>query len=192
MVRQIRVVVIDNKDSFTYNLVQLLGSLGAEPTVFINTSSLSEIQGANPTHLVISPGPGTPKDTGVSRSAILAYGGQIPVLGVCLGHQLIGEMFGAKVIKAPYPVHGKTSALSHTGKGVFRGLPQDVSVARYHSLVVATQNLPEVLEVTATSQGLIMGLRHRRIPRLEGVQFHPESYMTEMSDILLRNFLGTV
>jgi len=184
-------LMIDNYDSFTYNLVQYFGELGAEVQVFRNDAiTLDEIAELAPSHLVISPGPGTPAEAGISRDAIIRFGGQIPLLGVCLGHQSIGEVFGGQVVRAPMLMHGKTSPIHHADQGVFHGLPQPFEATRYHSLIVARESLPDCLEVTAwTEDGLIMGLRHKTLSRLQGVQFHPESIMTEAGHDLLRNFL---
>lgn len=184
------ILVIDNYDSFTYNLVQFLGELGAELTVRRNDQiDLEEVATLHPRGIVISPGPCTPREAGRSNDIIATYGKDIPVLGVCLGHQCIGEVYGGRVIRAPYLMHGKTSEIHHAGEGVFRGLPNPFTATRYHSLIVARESLPDSLEVTAeTADGLIMGLRHRRYP-VEGVQFHPESVLTESGKRLLGNFL---
>jgi anthranilate synthase component II len=183
-------LVIDNFDSFTYNLVQYLGELGAEPQVFRNDAiTLDEIERADYSGIVISPGPGTPSEAGISIALIQRFAGKIPILGVCLGHQAIGEAFGGKIVRAPRPVHGKSCRLSHRGVGVFEGLDHEVEVARYHSLVVDRASLPDVLEVTAeTSDGIIMGLRHREF-EVEGVQFHPESILTKAGKQMLTTFL---
>ncbi|MNR82151.1 Anthranilate synthase component 2 [compost metagenome] len=184
-------LMIDNYDSFTYNLVQYFGELGTEVQVYRNdTITLEEIEALAPSHLVISPGPGTPAEAGISRDAIRHFGGRIPLLGVCLGHQSIGEVFGGEVVRAPMLMHGKTSPIHHADQGVFQGLPQPFEATRYHSLIVARESLPECLEVTAwTEDGLIMGLRHKTLSRLQGVQFHPESIMTVAGHDLLKNFL---
>jgi anthranilate synthase/aminodeoxychorismate synthase-like glutamine amidotransferase len=184
------ILVIDNFDSFTYNLVQYLGELGAEPRVYRNDAiTLDEIASAAFDGIVISPGPGTPKDAGISIPVIKRFAGTIPILGVCLGHQAIGEAFGGNVVRAPKPVHGKSCRLRHSGHGIFEGLPQDAEVARYHSLVVDRQSLPTELEITAeTCDGIIMGLRHRRF-EVEGVQFHPESILTASGKQMLATFL---
>jgi anthranilate synthase/aminodeoxychorismate synthase-like glutamine amidotransferase len=184
-------VMIDNYDSFTYNLVQYLGELGAEIRVFRNDqTTLEELEALQPSHLVISPGPGTPLDGGISVEAILHFGPRIPTLGVCLGHQCIGHAFGGQVVRADRLMHGKTSQIYHDGKGCFRGLPNPFTATRYHSLVVAGPP-PEALEVTARSEaGELMGLRHREYP-IVGVQFHPESILTEKGKLLLGNFLLT-
>lgn len=183
------VVVIDNYDSFTYNLVQYLGELGADPTVFRNDAvTLDELRKMQPTQIVISPGPGTPQDGGVSNEVIRELGPEVPVLGVCLGHQCIGEVFGGKVSRAPRLMHGKTSAVYHKGRGLFYGVPSPFQATRYHSLIVE-EPLPDFLEVTAfTSQGEVMALAHKDFP-IVGVQFHPESILTEHGKKILKNFL---
>ncbi len=184
------VVVIDNYDSFTYNLVQYLGELGAEPLVYRNDRiAAAEVERLEPAAVVVSPGPGTPAEAGVSSDVIRALAGRCPILGVCLGHQVIGALYGGTVARAPAPVHGKTSAIHHDGRGVFRALPSPFEATRYHSLTVRREGLPDCLEVSAwTDDGLVMGLRHRALP-VDGVQFHPESILTEMGKALLRNFL---
>jgi anthranilate synthase/aminodeoxychorismate synthase-like glutamine amidotransferase len=183
-------LVIDNYDSFTYNLVQYFGELGANLQVFRNDRiTLEEIDRLQPEKLCVSPGPGTPQDAGISRNAIRTFGPRIPVLGVCLGHQAIGDVFGGDVVRAPRLMHGKTSAIHHSGKGVFAGLPNPFEATRYHSLIVQRDTLPDCLEVTAqTDQDEIMGLQHREFP-IHGVQFHPESILTLEGKKLLRNFL---
>jgi anthranilate synthase/aminodeoxychorismate synthase-like glutamine amidotransferase len=184
------ILLIDNFDSFTFNLVQVLGSIGAELKVVRNNAiSLEQIDALEPDQILISPGPCTPDEAGVSMEVIRAFAGRCPILGVCLGHQSIGQVFGGKVVRAPTPVHGKTAAITHDGEGVFRGLPQPFTAARYHSLVVEQASLPDCLEVTAHYDGLIMGLRHREYPMLEGVQFHPESFFSPDGKQLLGNFL---
>ncbi|WP_297387053.1 aminodeoxychorismate/anthranilate synthase component II [Acidiferrobacter sp.] len=185
------ILMIDNYDSFTYNLVQYLGELGQEVHVARNDQiSLDEIERLAPERIVISPGPCTPNEAGISLDLIMRFGEHIPVLGVCLGHQSIGQAFGGRVVRARRVMHGKTSLISHGGTGVFRGLPDPFTATRYHSLVVAKDDLPECLEVTAVSQddGEIMGLRHKWWP-VEGVQFHPESILSEHGHALLENFL---
>ena len=184
------ILVIDNYDSFTYNLVQYLGELGAEVEVFRNDKlSVAAMRAKKPERLLISPGPGIPDGAGVTLEAIRAFAGQIPILGVCLGHQAIGQAFGGIVVPAPYLMHGKTSEICHDSATIFRGLPYRFKATRYHSLIVEKESLPEELEVSATTpDGVIMGLRHRRFP-VEGVQFHPESVMTEHGKTLLKNFL---
>jgi anthranilate synthase/aminodeoxychorismate synthase-like glutamine amidotransferase len=184
------IVIIDNYDSFTYNIVQTIGGMGAEVRVFRNdTVDISFIGGLKPDRLLISPGPCTPTKAGISIEAIRYFAGKIPILGVCLGHQSIGEAFGGDTIRASRLMHGKTSPISHDGKGVFTNLPNPFEAMRYHSLVVSAATLPECLEITAKSdQGELMGLRHRELP-IEGVQFHPESIMTPDGVQLLKNFL---
>jgi anthranilate synthase/aminodeoxychorismate synthase-like glutamine amidotransferase len=187
-----RVAVIDNYDSFVYNLVQYLGELGAEPVVHRHDAiTCDELVALEPDAVLVSPGPGRPEDAGVSNEAIVQLGERgIPVLGVCLGHQCIGQLYGGDVVRAPRVMHGKTSTISHDGAGVFAGLPNPITATRYHSLVVERDSVPEVLTVTAESEdGLVMGLRHRDLP-VEGVQFHPESILTESGHALLRNFLA--
>jgi len=185
------VLVIDNYDSFTYNLVQVLGGLGADPIVHRQDAiDLDGVAALDPDGILISPGPGTPAEAGISRAVIEAFGATVPLLGVCLGHQCIGEVFGGRVVRAPQVMHGKTSWIHHRGVGVLAGLPDPFEATRYHSLVVAPEDLPDVLEVTAeTDDGVIMGLRHRSWP-VEGVQFHPESILTVEGPRLLGNFLG--
>ena len=185
------ILVIDNYDSFTYNLVQYLGELGAEPEVVRNDAvDMAGISAMRPEGIVISPGPGTPDDAGISLEVIRGLGSGIPILGVCLGHQAIGQAFGATVARARRQMHGKTSAVEHDGRGVFRGVPSPFSATRYHSLAVLADTVPEDLEISARADdGEVMGLRHRRWP-VEGVQFHPESILTEHGKILLANFLG--
>ena len=184
------ILVIDNYDSFTYNLVQYLGELKAEPQVVRNDrATLEEIAIMAPSHIVISPGPGTPAHAGISIDLIRAFARTTPILGVCLGHQAIGEAFGGRVVRAPYLMHGKTSEICHDGNTIFEGLPYRFTATRYHSLVVERESLPEELEVSATTpDGIIMGLRHRKL-QCEGVQFHPESIMTSHGKQLLENFL---
>ncbi len=185
-------LLIDNYDSFTYNLYQYLCELGAEVQVRRNDKvTLEEIEAMQPGQIVISPGPCTPGEAGMSCRIIEIFGPRIPTLGVCLGHQAIGQVYGGRVIRAPEPVHGKTSRMYHHGAGILRGLPQPFEANRYHSLIVERDTLPADLEITAeTSDGLIMGLRHRLYP-VEGVQFHPESIMTPVGKDLLRNFLNS-
>jgi para-aminobenzoate synthetase component 2 len=184
------ILVVDNYDSFTYNLVQYLGELGAQLEVRRNDQiTLDEIAGMAPERIVISPGPKTPSDAGICLDVILNFSGKMPILGVCLGHQAIGQAFGGKVIRAPEIMHGKTSLISHDGKTIFSGLPNPFAATRYHSLIVERDSLPECLAVSATSpDGLIMGLRHREL-KVEGVQFHPESVLTDAGKQLLANFL---
>jgi len=186
-----RVLVIDNYDSFVYNLVQELGELGADPVVHRNDAiDVTGIRAAAPDLILISPGPGRPEDAGVSMVVIEELAGVIPILGVCLGHQAIGQVFGGEVVRAPSLMHGKTSAIHHDGRGVFVGLPDPFTATRYHSLVVEPSTVPAELEVTArTADGVIMGLRHRSLA-VEGVQFHPESLLTPEGPSLLANFLA--
>ena len=185
-----RVLVIDNYDSFVYNLVQYLGELGVEPIVFRNDAiDVAAITRLAPDAMLLSPGPGRPEDAGVMCAAIAAFAGRIPMLGVCLGHQAIGHVFGGQVVRAPVLMHGKTSWIEHGGAGVFSGLPSPFEATRYHSLVVDRSSLPETLEVTAqTNDGIVMGLRHRE-HAIDGVQFHPESILTSSGHDLLANFL---
>ena len=186
------VLVIDNYDSFVYNLVQYLGELGAEPLVYRHDeATLDQMRALEPAAVLVSPGPGRPEDAGVSNEAIAAFAeAGVPVLGVCLGHQCIGALYGGKVIRADKVMHGKTSEIIHGGSGVFAGLPSPFEATRYHSLIVERESVPDCLEITAeTPDGVIMGLRHRDLP-VEGVQFHPESILTEGGHKLLENFLG--
>jgi para-aminobenzoate synthetase component 2 len=184
------ILVIDNYDSFTFNLVQYLGELGAEIEVRRNDKvTISEIEDMVPERIVISPGPCTPNKAGISVDVVRDLGGKIPILGVCLGHQSIGQAFGGRVIRAPYLMHGKISRIHHDGKSVFKGLDQDFVATRYHSLIVERDSLPDELEISATTaDGLIMGLRHKE-KMIEGVQFHPESILTESGKSLLKNFI---
>jgi anthranilate synthase/aminodeoxychorismate synthase-like glutamine amidotransferase len=188
-----RVLVIDNYDSFVYNLVQYLGQAGAEPIVHRHDAiTLEQAVDLDPDGVLISPGPGTPDDAGISNETIAHFTGRRPVLGVCLGHQAIGQVFGGTVVRAPEIMHGKTSLVRHRGVGVFAGLPQPLEATRYHSLVVARETVPDVLEITAeTDDGIVMGLRHREHPT-EGVQFHPESILTVGGHDLVANFLEQV
>jgi anthranilate synthase/aminodeoxychorismate synthase-like glutamine amidotransferase len=183
-------LLIDNYDSFTYNLYQYLSELGAIIEVRRNDEvTLDEIEAMQPTHIVVSPGPCTPNEAGLSCQIIATFGPRIPTLGVCLGHQAIGQVYGGCVIRAPEPMHGKTSLVYHEGEGIFRNLPAPFAANRYHSLIVEHATFPDALEITAsTADGLIMGLRHCRYP-IEGVQFHPESIMTAVGKDLLQNFL---
>jgi anthranilate synthase/aminodeoxychorismate synthase-like glutamine amidotransferase len=184
------IVIIDNYDSFTYNIVQTLGGLGAEMEIFRNDQvDVAHIESLQPTRLLISPGPCTPAKAGISIEAIRHFAGRIPILGVCLGHQSIGEAFGGKTVRAPRVMHGKTSPVFHDGKGVFTGLPDPFEAMRYHSLVIERDTLPGCLEITArTDQDEMMGIRHREL-LIEGVQFHPESIMTPDGVRLLANFI---
>jgi anthranilate synthase component 2 len=185
-------LMIDNYDSFTYNLVQYLGELGQEVRVFRNDEiSLEEIESLAPDFLMISPGPCTPDQAGISIAAIKKFAGKLPILGVCLGHQSIGQAFGGRIIHAKQLMHGKVSPVMHEGQSVFAGLPSPVNCTRYHSLVIERESLPDCLEITAwTEDGEIMGVRHRTLP-IEGVQFHPESILTEHGHAMLANFLRT-
>ena len=185
-----RLLLIDNYDSFTYNLVQAFMVLGAEVLVHRNDRiSVDEARALKPTHLCISPGPGTPYDAGVSMQMIAAFAGQVPVLGVCLGHQSLVEVFGGKVVRAARLMHGKTSYVHHDGRGILAGLPEPFEAGRYHSLIAQPQSLPDVLEVAArTDEGEIMAVRHRDLA-VEGVQFHPESVLTPQGPLLMDNFL---
>jgi len=190
-----RVLVVDNYDSFVYNLVQYLGELGAEPLVHRHDElSLAEIEALEPDAVLISPGPGRPEDAGLSNEVIRHFAGRRPVLGVCLGHQCIGQVYGGEVVRAPEIMHGKTSLIHHTGIGVFAGLPSPFEATRYHSLVVDRGSVPADLEITAwTDDGTVMGLRHRQLAvPVEGVQFHPESILTVSGHDLLRNFLASL
>ena len=185
-----RVLVIDNYDSFVYNLVQYIGELGADPVVHRNDAiDLAGIIELDPEAILISPGPGRPEDAGVSCEVIRQLGGRVPILGVCLGHQAIGHVYGGHVVRAPSLMHGKTSVVHHRGDGVLRDLPQPFTATRYHSLVIDPETMPTVLEVTAeTADGIVMAVRHRELA-VEGVQFHPESILTEAGHRLVGNFL---
>jgi anthranilate synthase component 2 len=194
------IIVIDNYDSFTYNLVQYLGELGEDLPiaqdirVYRNDRiSLEEIKSLNPDAILISPGPGRPEDAGVSLDIIRHLGTEYPILGVCLGHQSIGEVFGGDVVRAPVLMHGKTSEIYHNNMGVFQGLDNPFTATRYHSLVIDKDSCPDCLEITAwVEDGTIMGVRHREYPNIEGVQFHPESILTNSGKQLLRNFLTSI
>jgi anthranilate synthase component II len=194
------IVVIDNYDSFTYNLVQYLGELGTELPVASDIKvyrndkiDLEQVQALKPDGIVISPGPGRPEDAGISLELIRHLGPSLPILGVCLGHQSIGQVFGGKIISAPVLMHGKTSEIYHTGVGVFRGLAYPFTATRYHSLAIERHSCPDILEITAwVDDGTIMGVRHRNYPHIEGVQFHPESILTSSGKQLLRNFLESL
>ena len=183
-------LMIDNYDSFTYNLVQYFGELGEEVKTFRNDEiTLQEIEAMAPDRICLSPGPCSPKEAGICISALQHFAGKIPLLGVCLGHQAIGEAFGGKVIRAKQVMHGKTSSIAHTGVGVFRNIPSPYTVIRYHSLAIERASLPDCLEVTAwTDDGEIMGVRHKALD-VQGVQFHPESILSEHGHLLLKNFL---
>ena len=187
----VRLLVVDNYDSFVYNLVQELGELGAELHVRRHDAvDVAGIRAQSPDAVVLSPGPGRPEDAGVSLDVVRELAGEVPIFGVCLGHQAIGQAFGAEIVRAPAPMHGKTSEVHHCGTGIFEGLPNPFVATRYHSLVVAPESVPSALEVTATTtDGVIMGLRHRSLP-VEGVQFHPESILTGVGTALLASFLA--
>jgi len=187
------VLVIDNYDSFVYNLVQYLGELGADPVVHRNDElTIDELVALEPDAVLVSPGPGTPDDAGVSNEVIATFAGRVPVLGVCLGHQCLGQVYGGVVVRAPQIMHGKTSLVRHHDVGVFAGLPNPFEATRYHSLVVDRASVPDSLEITAeTDDGIVMGLRHRELG-VEGVQFHPESILTAGGHDLVRNFLAQV
>ena len=184
------ILMIDNYDSFTYNLVQYLGELGQDLRVFRNDKiTIAGIEAMGPERIVISPGPCTPKEAGISIDVIRHFSGKLPILGVCLGHQSMGEAFGGDVIRAPYLMHGKTSLIHHDGRTIFEGLPNPFEATRYHSLIIKRETFPAVLEISAwTDDGIIMGVRHRQF-KTEGVQFHPESILTGAGKDLLRNFL---
>ncbi|MBM3662261.1 MAG: aminodeoxychorismate/anthranilate synthase component II [Actinobacteria bacterium] len=185
-----RVLVVDNYDSFVYNLVQYLGELGAEPVVHRDDAiTLGDVERIRPDGILISPGPGTPADAGLSNDVIRTWAERVPIFGVCLGHQCIGEVYGGIVSRAPEVVHGKTSTVHHDGAGLFTDLPTPLEATRYHSLIVERDSVPDYLEISAwTDDGLVMGLRHRSLP-VEGVQFHPESVLTDAGHDLVRNFL---
>jgi para-aminobenzoate synthetase component II len=185
-------LVVDNYDSFTYNLVQYLGELGAEMKIFRNDEiTVDEIENdLKPERILISPGPGTPDTAGITLETIDRFAGKIPILGVCLGHQAIGQHYGGTVSRAPEPVHGKPVQVSHDGRSIFAGVPDIFNAGRYHSLIVERDSMPECLEITAESpDGLVMGLRHKELP-VEGVQFHPESILTDHGKLMLKNFLA--
>jgi para-aminobenzoate synthetase component II len=187
------IVLIDNYDSFTYNLVQRLGEIDPGLDLFVvrnDQIGLDEIEAKRPTHLIISPGPCTPNEAGISNAVIERFAPRIPLLGVCLGHQCIGQTFGGKVVRAGRIMHGKTSMIHHDGRGIYRGLPNPFEATRYHSLIIEPGTLPDEIEVVAsTDQGEIMGVRHKTYP-LEGVQYHPESFLTNEGTLLLKNFIG--
>ena len=184
------ILVIDNYDSFTYNIVQYLGELGADVKVYRNDAlTVEKIADLKPERILISPGPGVPANAGIAVEAIREFAGKVPMLGVCLGHQAIGEAFGGLVVRAKTLMHGKTSEICHDSRTIFRGLPYRFKATRYHSLVVDKESVPEILEISATTpEGVVMGLRHREFP-IEGVQFHPESVMTEHGKAIIENFL---
>ena len=185
------ILLIDNYDSFTYNVYQLLAELGAEVEVVRNDKlTLAQIEAKNHEAIVISPGPGRPDEAGITKELVRYFAGQLPILGICLGHQAIGEVFGGRVVRAPEPIHGKTSRLEHDGTGLYQGIENPMQVGRYHSLIVERESLPECFEITSQLEdGMIMGLRHRQY-KLEGVQFHPESILTPAGRQLLKNFLA--
>ena len=187
------ILLIDNYDSFTYNVYQAVANLGHPLQVVRNDRiSLADISVANYDAIIISPGPGTPDDAGLSKQIVREFAGKLPILGICLGHQVIGEVFGGNVVRAPQPVHGKTTEVVHQGDGLYTDLPQPFTAGRYHSLIVEESSLPECLEVTARNEeNLIMGLRHRQF-NLQGVQFHPESILTPLGNKLLANFLSSI
>jgi len=186
------IVLIDNYDSFTYNLVQRIGELDPARELWVvrnDQTTLEEIEARQPTHILISPGPGTPLDAGISNDVVARFAGQVPLLGVCLGHQCIGHVFGARIVRAERIMHGKTSMIQHDGQGVYEGLPNPFEATRYHSLIIHPETVPDGFDVTSrTEEGEIMGIRHRSMP-LEGVQFHPESFLTLDGHDLLRNFI---
>jgi anthranilate synthase/aminodeoxychorismate synthase-like glutamine amidotransferase len=188
-----RILVIDNFDSFVYNLVQYLGELGAEPVVIRNNEmSVHEVAALQPDGVLLSPGPGRPEDAGILCDAIREFAGRVPLFGVCLGHQAIGQVFGGNVVRAPELLHGKTSPIHHVNEGVFAGLPNPMPATRYHSLIIERETLPEELTVTAqTESGMIMGVRHRELD-VEGVQFHPESILTTSGHDMIGNFMQRV
>ena len=187
------ILLIDNYDSFTYNVYQAVANLGHPLQVVRNDRiSLADISVANYDAIIISPGPGTPDDAGLSKQIVREFAGKLPILGICLGHQVIGEVFGGNVVRAPQPVHGKTTEVAHQGNGLYTDLPQPFTAGRYHSLIVEVASLPECLEVTARNEeNLIMGLRHRQF-NVQGVQFHPESIVTPLGNKLLANFLSSI
>ena len=187
------ILLIDNYDSFTYNVYQAIANLGRSLRVVRNDCvTLAEIASGNYEALIISPGPGTPDDAGISKEAVRQFAGKLPILGICLGHQVIGEAFGAKVIRAPLPVHGKTAKIQHDGQGLYVNLPQPLTAGRYHSLIVERSTLPDCLEITATNdEGLIMGMKHKQF-NIQGLQFHPESILTPDGGKLLANFLDAI
>ena len=185
------IIVIDNYDSFVYNLAQYLGELGWEPAVHRNDQiTLAQIEGLSPSHIIISPGPGTPLDAGISNDVIRHFAGRVPILGVCLGHQCIGYVYGGQITRATVPTHGKSSLVYHDGQTIYKGLPRPFEAGRYHSLIIKGETLPPELELAATtSDGVVMGIRHKEYV-VEGVQFHPESIMTDVGHAVLKNFLN--
>jgi anthranilate synthase/aminodeoxychorismate synthase-like glutamine amidotransferase len=187
------ILLIDNYDSFTYNVYQMLAELGADVDVVRNDKiSIAEIESKNYEAIVISPGPGTPDEAGISKAAIQYFAGKKPIFGICLGHQAIGEVFGAVVTRAPQPIHGKVSTLVHSGHDIYQGLPENMQIGRYHSLIVERETLPACLEITSElDDGMIMGIKHKMYP-IEGVQFHPESILTPDGRQILKNFLRSL
>ncbi|MFH1783400.1 MAG: aminodeoxychorismate/anthranilate synthase component II [bacterium] len=185
------IVMIDNYDSFTYNLVQYLGELGAKIKVFRNDKvSVEDLEKMKPSKIIISPGPGTPEDAGISRDVIRAFAPKVPILGVCLGHQCVADVFGGEIVRAERLMHGKTSSIYHDSKTIFKGVSKPFTATRYHSLIIRKRSMPSVLEVSAwTKEGEIMGVRHKKY-RVEGVQFHPESILTDQGKDILKNFLA--
>jgi anthranilate synthase/aminodeoxychorismate synthase-like glutamine amidotransferase len=188
-----KTVIIDNYDSFTYNLFQYIAELGHDVTVIRNDkTTVEELESADYQAIVISPGPGTPDEAGISKDVIRHFAGKVPILGVCLGHQSIGEVFGGRVIRGPIPVHGKTSKIKHSSEGLYKGLPEAMVVGRYHSLIIEKETLPDSLEITSeTADGIIMGIKHKEYI-VEGVQFHPESVLTPNGLQLLKNFFAII
>ena len=183
------ILAIDNYDSFTYNLVQIIGLFKKEINVVRNDKiTLKEIAALNPSHIVISPGPCTPSESGISVDLVKSFAGKIPILGVCLGHQCIGQAFGGNIIRAPAPIHGKTSQIFHDGKTIFKNIKNPFTATRYHSLIIERQALPDSLEISAETDGLIMAVRHKK-HNVEGVQFHPESFLTKEGKKLIKNFI---
>ncbi|MCE5284982.1 MAG: aminodeoxychorismate/anthranilate synthase component II [Pelosinus sp.] len=188
-----KTVIIDNYDSFTYNLFQYIAELGHDVTVIRNDKiAAAELETGDYRAIIISPGPGTPDEAGISKDVIRHFAGKVPILGVCLGHQAIGEVFGGRVVRGPIPVHGKASEIKHNGEGLYKGLPQQLVVGRYHSLIVEKETLPDSLEITSeTADGIIMGIKHKKY-KVEGVQFHPESVLTPDGLKLLKNFFEAI
>lgn len=186
------ILLIDNYDSFTYNVYQMVANMGREIEVIRNDQiTVAEISSRNYEAIIISPGPGTPKDAGICREVVTTLAGKVPIFGICLGHQVIGEVFGGKVVLAPQPIHGKVSKIKHSGAGIYQGLAQELPIGRYHSLIVERESLPTCLEITAeTHDGIIMGIKHKEY-KIEGVQFHPESILTPNGAKILENFLLT-
>ncbi len=189
----IKVLVVDNYDSFVYNLVQGLGELAVDPIVYRNDAiTIDGIREIGPDLILISPGPGRPEDAGISMDVVRSFAGEIPILGVCLGHQCIGQVYGGRIVRAKRPMHGKTSTINHDAVGLLAGMPNPFQATRYHSLIVERDSIPTELDITATCEdGVVMGLRHHRL-KVEGVQFHPESILTPSGQTLLKNFVGQV